>query len=41
MEWSCPYSGRDQATSWRFPPPRINGKKVKVNYVYRVNFSLD
>ncbi|MBN1306301.1 MAG: energy transducer TonB [Chitinispirillaceae bacterium] len=26
---------------WRFPPPRINGKKVKVNYVYRVNFTLD
>jgi protein TonB len=25
---------------WRFPPPRIGGKKVSVQYVYRVNFTL-
>lgn len=25
---------------WRFPPPRIGGKKVRVQYVYRVNFTL-
>lgn len=26
---------------WRFPPPRIKGKKVKVTYRYRVNFKLN
>lgn len=26
---------------WRFPPPRIKGKKVKVTYRYRVNFRLN
>ena len=26
---------------WRFPPPRIGGKKVRVKYVYRVNFTLN
>ncbi len=26
---------------WRFPPPRIKGKKVKVKYVYRIKFTLD
>jgi periplasmic protein TonB len=25
---------------WRFPPPRINGKKVKIKYLYTVNFRL-
>ncbi len=25
---------------WRFPPPRINGKKVKIKYLYTVNFTL-
>jgi protein TonB len=26
---------------WRFPPPRKNGKKIQVKYIYRVNFKLD
>lgn len=26
---------------WRFPPPRIAGKKVRVKYVYRVKFTLN
>lgn len=26
---------------WRFPPPRINGKKVKIRYQYTVNFRLE
>ena len=26
---------------WRFPPPRINGKKVKIRYLYTVNFRLE
>jgi protein TonB len=26
---------------WRFPPPRIGGKKVRVQYTYRVNFTLN
>lgn len=25
---------------WRFPPPRKNGQKVKVRYIYRINFTL-
>lgn len=25
---------------WRFPPPRINGKRVKIKYLYTVNFRL-
>lgn len=25
---------------WRFPPPRKNGNKVKVRYIYRINFTL-
>ena len=25
---------------WRFPPPRINGKRVKIKYLYTVNFKL-
>ena len=26
---------------WRFPPPRIGGKKSSVKYVYRINFVLN
>lgn len=26
---------------WRFPPPRIGGNKVKIKYLYRINFQLD
>ncbi len=26
---------------WRFPPPRVNGKKCSVRYVYRINFVLN
>ena len=26
---------------WRFPPPRVDGKKIKVKYLYTVNFTLD
>ena len=26
---------------WKFPPPRIGGKKVKVKYLYRINFHLN
>jgi protein TonB len=26
---------------WRFPPPRIGGKKTSVKYVYRINFRLN
>jgi periplasmic protein TonB len=26
---------------WRFPPPRVDGKKIKVRYLYTVNFTLD
>ncbi len=26
---------------WRFPPPRINGKKCSVKYIYRINFVLN
>lgn len=26
---------------WRFPPPRIGGKKCSVKYLYRINFSLN
>jgi TonB family protein len=26
---------------WRFPPPRIKGKKCSVKYVYRINFVLN
>lgn len=26
---------------WRFPPPRIGGKKCSVKYIYRINFVLD
>jgi TonB family protein len=26
---------------WRFPPPRIGGKKVRVQYTYRVKFTLN
>jgi protein TonB len=26
---------------WKFPPPRIGGKKVRVQYKYRVNFTLN
>lgn len=25
---------------WRFPPPRKDGKKIKVRYIYRINFTL-
>ncbi len=25
---------------WRFPPPRLKGEKVRVKYVYRINFTL-
>lgn len=25
---------------WRFPPPRIDGKKTSVKYIYRINFTL-
>ncbi len=27
-------------TKWRFPPPRMKGRKRKVKYIYRVNFVL-
>ncbi len=26
---------------WRFPPPRINGKKQRIRYIYRVTFTLN
>lgn len=26
---------------WRFPPPRVDGKKVKIKFLYTVNFKLD
>lgn len=26
---------------WRFPPPRMGGRKVRIRYSYRVNFRLD
>ncbi len=26
---------------WRFPPPRLKGKKIKIKYIYRINFTLD
>jgi protein TonB len=26
---------------WRFPPPRIRGKKVRIKYLYRVRFTLN
>lgn len=26
---------------WRFPPPRIKGKKTSVNYLYRIRFTLN
>lgn len=26
---------------WRFPPPRVEGKKVKIKFLYTVNFRLD
>jgi protein TonB len=26
---------------WKFPPPRIGGKRVRVQYRYRVNFTLN
>jgi periplasmic protein TonB len=26
---------------WRFPPPRVGGKKVKIKFLYTVNFKLD
>jgi periplasmic protein TonB len=26
---------------WRFPPPRVGGKKCSVKYVYRINFVLN
>lgn len=26
---------------WRFPPPRIAGRKTRVRHYYRVNFTLD
>ena|GEM_PF-2463218 len=26
---------------WRFPPPRVEGKKVKIKFLYTVNFKLD
>jgi protein TonB len=26
---------------WRFPPPRIGGKKVRVQYMYRIKFTLN
>lgn len=26
---------------WRFPPPRINGRKTKIRYRYTVNFRLE
>lgn len=27
--------------NWRFPPPRKNGRKLRVKYYYRINFRLD
>lgn len=26
---------------WRFPPPRVDGKKVRIKFLYTVNFKLD
>jgi periplasmic protein TonB len=26
---------------WRFPPPRIGGRKTSVRYIYRINFVLN
>jgi protein TonB len=26
---------------WRFPPPRVGGRRMKVKYLYTVNFRLD
>jgi TonB family protein len=26
---------------WRFPPPRVSGKKCSVKYIYRINFVLN
>jgi TonB family protein len=26
---------------WRFPPPRVEGKKIKIKFLYTVNFKLD
>lgn len=28
-------------SKWRFPPPRMHGRKTRVKYRYRVNFRLD
>jgi periplasmic protein TonB len=42
--WGHPSFGEETAKvirRWRFPPPRIGGKAVKIRYDYRVNFTLD
>ena len=26
---------------WRFPPPRLNGRSLRVRYYYRINFKLE
>ena len=39
-----PEFGRETAKvigKWRFPPPRVEGKKVKIKFLYTVNFKLD
>jgi TonB family protein len=28
-------------SKWRFPPPRRDGKAIRVKYLYRINFKLD
>jgi protein TonB len=42
--WGHPAFGDETAKvirRWRFPPPRISGKPVKIKYDYRVNFTLN
>jgi protein TonB len=42
--WGHPAFGDETAKvirRWRFPPPRIGGKPVKIKYDYRVNFTLN
>lgn len=28
-------------SQWRFPPPRMKGEKIKVKYLYRINFRIN
>jgi len=38
---SCALETARVLPRWKFPPPRIGGKKVRVQYKYRVNFTLN